>query len=189
MWIIILFINFSCSNIQQKIVETPEEYRSKSQIELQEYHTDSLKMTNDFLKMIKNHEGDFYSYEPKYVDTLKSTVAIDTILLNSSENKAIILLTTESLLKDYREVIDKKLTKMGSKILFDGFCFFAKKKDDKWTYYSYSINVGKYHKINECIERLREIYFHELSSMKQKDYNRYNVDDVRIWEEPIWKKF
>ena len=188
-WIIILISNLSCSNTKDRTGETPNQFKTKEQANLSQYKIDSLKMFNDFTKMMKNHEGEFYSYKPENVDTTKSIIHIDTIVFSPNRNKAFVLLSTEFLLKKYTKVIDEKLTNLGSKKLFDGHGFFCKMKGGKWFYEHYYVEVGNYENLQECLDRLREIYFHEISLMNRNNYNRFNIDDVRMWEEPVWKKF
>ncbi|PWJ59907.1 hypothetical protein CLV98_10181 [Dyadobacter jejuensis] len=187
---IVYLFNTSCSDSQQNHVYTPDEYKNNVHLPKDKYYKDSLSIINDLTTRLKKQDEIFYAYKAPVVDTTKSQILIDTILFDSTANKAIILTVVNFLdLNYYRKEINGKQGIANPRILFDGHAFFAQRRKNKWEYKIYYIHVGKYEKKAECLQRLREIYFHELKSLQEADYNRYNIDDKRIWQEPIWNQF
>lgn len=89
----------------------------------------------------------------------------------------------------YRAKINGKEVKPNKKFLYDGFAVLTKKNKVKWNYKIYYIHAVNYESAFKCLARLREIYFHELGPINEKGYNRYNIDDKRMWNEPIWNSF
>lgn len=178
------------SNFKSDLIYTPERYLNMFPVSQKKYYVDSLRILDDIMVMVKKNEQDFYAYKYPFIDPIKTAILIDTIIYDSSRTKQLILLAIKTFdLEYYRGDINGKEVKPKKRFLHDGFAILAKMNAKNRSYKNYYIQVGNYGNQIECFERLREIYFHELGPMQETEYNRYNMDDKRIWSEPIWKKF
>jgi hypothetical protein len=139
--------------------------------------------------MIKKHKDGFYPYTPLWVDTTKSEVIIDTIVFNDSMNKAFILLSAKSLYWHRHKTVNGVFKDIGKAFVFDGYGLLAKKNNNNWTYKAYEVQSTLFNNKSDCFERLREIYFHELSIWHPYNDIHYNIDDKRIWNQSIWENF
>ncbi len=181
----ILLIAFiaGCQNSKSELANTPIEHKYKNVADSNRSKIDNLAIFNDLTKMLKNNENAFSVYAYPNVDTSQSKIIIDTMPFNNAENKAFILFATKYLDLDYYR---KENTKPVIKIQFDGHGVLAYRADNQWQYKFHFIKISNYSKVGDCFKRLREIYFHEIAPMQEKGYNLYNIDDERMWNEPIW---
>lgn len=174
----------------QNVFNTPKEYKNYVIVSRELYKTDSIGISEKLNKMVGNHEEFFYSYSSEYVDTSKSRVLIDTILYNSEKNQLFVLATIEFNAKEYWKNVNGELKNLKNVKLYDGVGLYLKKLDNvSKIYRSYNVVAGGYSSIFDCKNRMKEIYFGEIPTFEQNGFNRYNIDDVRMWKEPMWHNF
>lgn len=186
--LLFIIVCISCDR-NQKAVDTPQEFKNKAEVSKEFYKTDSLKILNVLNKMVVSHEDFFYSYSSEYVDSTHSKVLIDTILYNEDKNKIFVLVTVEFVAKEFRKEIDGKLKVLNNVKLYDGIGIMIKSKHENFIFKEYFHNIGNYSLLADCKNYLRKLFFKELSTSNETGYNLYNIDDIRMWDEPMWDKF
>lgn len=187
--IIHLFLLIITCGKSQKSFNTSKEFKNNVEVSKELYKTDSINILNKLNKMVLSHEDFFYSYPPEFVDTTLSKVKIDTILYNKEKNKQFVLISVEFVLKEFRKNVDGKSKILNNIKLYDGMGIYVYKVNNStYVFKSYGIEAGNYEIDEECKSRLNEIYFTEIPSYNQKGYNLFNIDDKRMWNQPMWEK-
>ncbi len=187
-WIInLLLCLIGCSKGKNEENSTIINHKFNNEVSRTMYTSDILLITKDLRIALTKYEGIFFSYKAPYVDTLNSVVTVDSLIYNENKNKVFVFLNVKYLFNDYTKVLNGKLTHLGPKILYDGFGYLAKRKGNSFICKQIGRQFVKYENLQDLKERQREYFFEELIEL-QNDGFRYNVNDSRMWDEPIWGK-
>ena len=164
---------------------TPQQYLNRTVVSDSLYTSDSLVFVNQMLSFIAKEESAYY---PTRFDTITSTVFIDTILYSSDSRKAVFFSITRDANKNVLG------TKDPDGYHYNARCFLALRDSvsKAWSVSWFRIlNNSFYSDYEDISRRFRRRYFVELVSVKgEGDESRYkyNVNDVRFWDGPAWKK-
>jgi hypothetical protein len=173
----------SCNAQTQK--DTPEYYKNKSHTKPEVYQKITFKVIDSIKNKILNKEDPYY---PPENDSL-TEIFVDTLLFSPSMNKIAFFVITEN--------SNDKLLDKGNKNQFhySSYCFIGHLdssyniKDFKWVSGGSLFNFKS--KINAS-NRIRDIYFKEITNRtnsKGESTYKYNFDDVRFWNGPLWSKY
>jgi hypothetical protein len=88
----------------------------------------------------------------------------------------------------YIEIKNKKAIHVGPKVVYYGYDALAKKSKLKWNYIRNNMTFSNYHKKADCSSDLRYYYLYKIGLGETSGVNRYNIDDVRVWNESIWNR-
>ncbi|HAL82768.1 MAG TPA: hypothetical protein DCO83_11460 [Mucilaginibacter sp.] len=159
--------------------DTPEKYLSYIVVRKQVYTKDKAEISKKFRYQVDKHIDFFYS-EVFDDDT---QIIIDTILYSPDFNKvAIFVLTKNSTSK-------KLAPDVNSDWYYDGSCYLGTRQKDtfslSWIGPSFDNSPDK----TKLIDQVHEYYFRLYATEKDpKDRYRYNLNDIRFWNAPIWKE-
>lgn len=174
----------------QKKVDTPSEFRYHNKIVNKEYSADSLELSKLLNRRVINHESFFYSYSGINVDSTKSIVRIDTMLYNNDKNKIFILISIENHRNEYRIKVDNVYKTINDVTVFDGMGILVKRNNDAtFEFRTYGNDLTNVNSLAECREILKLMYFRDLNLSSNPGFNKYKLDDKRMWNEPMWNKF
>lgn len=145
------------------------------------FHQEILK--DSIKQLIKEKSLAFY---PKEND-LFTEIIIDTILYSPDKDKATFFVITKN--------SNDKLLIGGNKneYHYDAHVFTAYLKGDSTfndIYWIRASNISNFYTLEKTSFRIKEMYFEDFS--KRHDVNgnsmyKYNLDDIRFWDGPIWK--
>jgi hypothetical protein len=166
-----------------KKTDTPKDYLSNTVIKKEDYIRDSVTLLIEFQKFLRNHQNSFYKKE--YFDSTQ--LIIDTIMYSPDFNKVAVFVITKN--PTFRQLTPNK----DFSSYYDAYCYLGIRLNDgfnlKWLRRFYPIN---WYDRNEISNEIRDAYFNEFSVLK--DINglsqyKYNLNDKRFWECPVWKEY
>ncbi|HEV7381340.1 MAG TPA: hypothetical protein VGN64_16190, partial [Dyadobacter sp.] len=73
-WMVMCLVIGSCSQSQNRITDTPNEFKQRYPVSHANYYEDSIQFKNDLSELLKTRAGIFYSYDDRYVDTAQSSI-------------------------------------------------------------------------------------------------------------------
>jgi hypothetical protein len=167
----------SCDEFKDKII-TPNEFINQVSPESEKYSKDSIELEKQFKKQLLARK-DFFQ-NSSYTDS--TIVTVDSIIYSSSLNKlSVFILVTNP--------TSRQLAPNSKHALyFEGTCYLAIRQKDsmlvKWLGPSFSNSYDK----NELREIMRDSYFTESANRKPESDCKYNLNDYRFWDCPIWAK-
>ncbi len=173
----------SCKNKVQNI--TPDEFRYHSKVnpEIYEKNTKALK---DSIKMLIRYKSE--PYEIKEYDSL-TEIFVDTILYSPKKDKIAFFIITKN--------SNDKLLDKGSKDEFhyNADCFIGP-LNNRYNVKAF-VNIQEHSLFNfdnqkSTSDRIREVYFKEINmvtNLEGKSLYKYNFDDVRFWDSPVWDNY
>ncbi len=180
--IAILFCNLchGCTGIKSDT--TPAKYKYKTLIKEDKYkaHTSILKDSIRFF--IKEKK---FAYYPKENDTL-TQIIIDTILYSPKYDKAAFFVITQN--------SNAKSLNPGNanEYHYDAHCFIANYSDSNNFYNIFWLDqssLSNYHNLGNTRRDIRDLYFKDFKT-RQDGYGnslyKYNIDDIRFWDGPVW---
>jgi hypothetical protein len=173
------FLLYSCSDAQNI---TPRKYQNHFIVKQEIYDRHKFSLQDTIRKLIEEKDGPYYPIEN---DSL-TQIFIDTILYSPSKNKLAFFVITKN--------SNDKLLSGGNKneYHFDAHCFIGYLDSDyKINSITWVIgyNLSNYKTYEEVSARIKQIYFKELSTRtnnKDESTYKYNFDDIRFWEGPLW---
>jgi hypothetical protein len=137
---------------------------------------------------LSNHEQSFYNKE--YFDSTE--IIIDTILYNTNFNKIAVFAITKTPMYRRKEVFRVKNTSHW----YDAYCYIGIRTDTvanslKLEWVKRSIIINWYNE-DEVSRAIRDQYFTEFATIRDtsgKYKYKYNLDDKRFWDSPIWDEY
>lgn len=186
-WGIALFLGASCqygTGVGEKR-NTEKEFLNHTINSKQNYFQDSIKLLDQLNLYLQNHEQSFHS--KAYFDSTE--LILDTILYSIDFNKIALFVITKN--PTYRQLAPD----IDHEWYYDAFCYLAIRKsgsdsfDLKWLKNFYPINWYDKREISDLI---KDMYFTEFSTIKDSSgasMYKYNLDDIRFWDSPIWIKY
>lgn len=181
-FIIIVVCNFcyGCASISDT---TPKKYRNKTKVSSEIYKADQEILKDSIKNLIIRRDLAYYSKD----NDLFTEVIIDTILYSPMKDKVVFFVITKN--------SNDKLISGGKRneYNYNAHCFIAYLKEDSVfsdIYWIRASNINNFINIEKTSFRIREMYFNDFS--KRQDINgnslyKYNVNDIRFWNGPIWK--
>src|SRR5258708_7911653 len=162
---------------------TPADYRNHAMVSSGIYKKQIIDLTDSIKSFIKSNGGPYY---PTENDSL-TQIFIDTILYSPKKDKfAVFVITKNS--------NDKLLLKGNNfEFHFNGHCFIghlnnlSKVLDIVWVSSAPTFSHYKDFKITSKL--MREAYFTKFNiaeNNKGESYYKYNFDDIRFWDGPLW---
>lgn len=170
---------FSCEGVMQKKY-TPKEFLNRSISKKEDYEEDSIASIKLLRTLLLMREGFFDN--KVYFDSTQ--LIIDTILYSPDFNRLAVFLMTQN--PTYRQLLPN--TK--NKFYYDATCYLGSRVNDSislsWIGPSFTNSPNRY----ELSKLIRDYYFRSFASMDSSGLNihKYNLDDVRFWDCPIWKE-
>jgi len=163
---------------------TPKEYKYVDTVNIEIYKKAISEITDSVKNRITLKENPYYQSE----NDSSTIVLIDTILYRPTLDKiAFIVITQNS---------NNKLLEKGKKneSHYDAHCFIGICKNNKIVQFAWvsAFSLSNYRDKYSASNDIRSYYFTELTSGINKEGKspfKYNFDDVRFWEGPIWKKY
>ena len=164
---------------------TPDNYKYFNSVSKEQYQRSQAEIKDSIETLIKGKHDPF---QPTENDSL-TEIYIDTILYGPNKDKyASFIITGNS---------NDKLIDKGKKeeYHYNAFCFIGKLttdstiKDLTWVN---AHSLVRYKSLKEVSFRIREIYFKEITmrtNLEDKSTFKYNFDDSRFWDGPIWHKY
>jgi hypothetical protein len=173
---------YGCGIAQNR---TPEKYQYISIVNEGIYQKNKIALVDSIHVMIKRNIDPYNSVE----NDLETKIFVDSILYSPQGDKiAFFVLTGNS---------NDKLIHKGNKSEFhyDAHCFIGHINKDyqlldmTWLR---GHNLSNYQSLKDASNRIREVYFKELilrRNSKGESTYKYNLDDVRFWNGPLWDKY
>ena len=161
---------------------TPDKYKYFDAVSLETYKKNTITISDSIRNRIKSKLDPYFQTEN---DSL-TEIIIDTILYSPKKDKfAFFAISKNS---------NDKLLDKGNKNEFhyDAHCFIGhldsgyKIKDIAWLR---GHNLSDYKTLESTSKRIREVFFQEITertNSKGESTYKYNLDDVRFWEGPLW---
>jgi hypothetical protein len=171
----VYFCCFSCDSRLKKY--TPAKYLNNTKINSGDYSQDSVLLVKELYVKLFNHEDFFSSTE--YFDSTR--LIIDSIVYSPDYKKMAVFViiknpTTRQLVPDEKH-----------QWYYDATSYLGIRNDDsiklKWLGPNFTNSTNK----EELSELIRDSYFTEFATDDPK--YPYNLNDIRFWECPVWKKF
>jgi len=166
-------------------IHTPKEFLSNVHAEKSLYLNDSIQLVQEFSNLMVHHEQSFGSKE--YFS--KTRIIIDTILYSANYYKLAVFIITEN--PTSRQLSPKE----NYKVYYNAFCYLAMRDSiggalqTRWLRSFYPIN---WYSQAEVSSLLRDMYFTEFATIKNGDKTytyKYNLDDIRFWDCPVWEVY
>ncbi|MEY8761856.1 hypothetical protein [Chryseobacterium tongliaoense] len=157
---------------------TPEKYRSETQVTSQKYTSDSLKLVNQMHSLIKEHKESFYSGE--YDNSTQ--IIIDTIMYSSDFNRITFFVITKNPVK--------KLSKPEKNYqwYYDATCYIGQRIQDSFNLKWVGPNYTNSYDLEHISKEIENYFFKKRAS--EPAYNgekKYNINDTRYWTSSDWK--
>lgn len=165
-------------------MSTPTEFKSYTIVDDSVYEMDRISTLRVLQKKLKNHQASFFSKE--YFDSTR--LLIDTIMYDSSRQKRAVFVLAEN------PTTRQSGPNNDHKIYYNAYCYLFERKNQADTFTAKWFNVFSsinFYEKKEIRESIRELYFHELSTIvggDDKPVYIYNLDDKRFWNGPGWAK-
>jgi hypothetical protein len=177
----ICYFALSCNSQNQ----TPGSYKYFNNVSKEKNKIIQNEIVDSIKVFIETKQEPFH---PNENDSL-THIYIDTILYSPNNNKyASFIITKNS---------DDKLLNKGNadEYHYNAYLFIGKLKADfnvKDLTWVDAHSLVMYKSIKEASLRIREVYFKEITDRKNlanESTFKYNIDDVRFWDSPIWQKY
>jgi len=178
--ILLAFISSSCLRDQSE--STQVKLLNNTRVSDSLYVIHKQMLTDSIRKFISARE---LAYYPEGNDA-KTEIYLDTILYSPDITRLAFFVVTGN--------TNDKLPTIGSKTKFhyDGYCFIANIRSDSIVENIQWVNVmtvSNYSDLDRASNRLRDMYFNELSRIKDVDASskyKYNISERGFWNGPIW---
>ncbi len=161
--------------------DTPKEFLSNVKLETNDYTNDSINILKQLKSLLKNHQQSFY--DKNYFDSTR--LIIDTILFSPSFNRLAVLVITKN--PTYRQSMPDNRYKW----YYDGYCYFGVKENDSIALSWMGDMYINFYDKKGLVNSLREFYFRRLGEVKDAaglPKYKYNLNDIRFWNCPVWKE-
>ena len=173
-------IGSSCLGDQPK--STQLKFVNNTRVSDSLYLIHKQMLTDSIRKFISARE---LAYYPEGNDA-ETKIYLDTIMYSPDITRLAFFVVTGN--------TNDKLPTRGSKTEshYDGYCFIANIRSDSIVENIQWVNiltVSNYSDLDKASNRLRDMYFNELSRIKDIDdlsKYKYNISDRRFWNGPIW---
>lgn len=166
----------------QKNTDTPEEYLSHVQVSKSNYSRDSIKILSQLIFLLHNHDQSFYL---KYYSD-STELIIDSILYSPGLNRLAVIVFAKNPLDKQVEPNNK------FEFYYDGSCYLGVLQNDtievNWMDDFFYPN---YHDERKLSKTIKEFCFRTFTSIKDYDGKtkyKYNLNDIRFWDGPVWKE-
>lgn len=185
-WVLIFSITFGCRPLDP-LWNTQPEFKNNVQVPQAIYHQDSVTIIKLLNELIAEKVYPFNRNLTKDYTDLR----LDTIVYSQDKNKLFFFLTFRYTNTHAYEKRGSEYVNVDDAFHFDAFCFLAKQTkkqtDNRWKLYCFDfLNAGddSYLPLSNTIRRM---YFHQIATFRE-DECRYNFDDIRMWNEPLWNR-
>jgi hypothetical protein len=161
---------------------TPNKYKYFNTVSLEIYKSNIETISDSIRNRIKSKQDPYYQTEN---DSL-TEIIIDTILYSPKKDKFSFFVINKN--------SNDKLLDKGNKNEFhyDAHCFIGhlgsgyKIEDMTWLR---GHSLSNFKTLEGTSKRIREVYFREITertNSKGESTYKYNLDDVRFWDGPLW---
>jgi len=162
---------------------TPVKFRNHTTV-MPGVYKNHHAILNDNIRLLIKQKVD--PFDSKENDSM-TEVFIDTILYSPKKDRIAFFAITKN--------SNDKLIGGGNKseYHYNAHCFIADLGSDSYInniYWVRAFNLSNYKSLKEASERIRKIHFKEFKRRvddKGKSLYKYNLDDVRFWDGPVWK--
>jgi hypothetical protein len=176
-FIIAYALTCSCKGIKQK-EETPREFLNFTEISRQNYTDDSVKIIKQLMVLLAKRKDFFYN--KAYFDSTE--LIIDSIIYNPDFCKLAAFVIVKN--PTYRQLVPDT----GSEWYYDATCYLGLRQKDtielSWIGPVFTNSTDKQNVSNE----IRQACFRTFATRDTSDAYSYNLNDIRFWNSPIWKK-
>lgn len=170
---------YSCNGVKQKKY-TPKEFLNHTVIGPEDYTKDSVECINQ-LKFFLLNKKDFF-HNKAYFDSTQ--LIIDSIIYSPDFNKMAVFVVIKNPV--YRQLIPDK----NYEWYYDATCYLGVKKSDSINLSWIGPSFTNSHNKSELSGILRDSYFTDFATKDTVGLHtyKYNINDVRFWDCPIWKE-
>jgi hypothetical protein len=162
----------------RKNTDTPSEFLSHNTIKKEDYTKDSIEVLSQLTNLLKSHEDFFYS--SAYFDSTE--LIIDSILYSPDLNRLAVLVITKN--PTYRQLAPDK----NHDWYYDGTSYLGVRQNDtinlSWIGPRFTNSSNEKDMSND----IREACFRTFVTEKASKLYKYNMNDKRFWDSPIWKE-
>jgi len=185
LYIYLLLIGFVGSCQQKQVgTPTPDEFKYVNSFTREEYLKDSLEIIEKIKVMFNKKDGPYYENGN---DSL-TKIFIDTILYSPDDNRMATFVITKN--------SNDKLLSPGSpnEYNYNAHCFIGERKEaeESWNLKWFRrLNFTRHKTYSYVSEKIRYRYFNNIVQLKKaggESQYKYNFDDVRFWNGPVWDK-
>lgn len=162
----------------RKNTDTQKEYLNHTVIKKENYTKDSIEVLSQLRTLLVRHEDFFYS--KAYFDSTQ--LIIDSILYSPDFSKLAVFVITKN--PTYRQLAPAK----SSEWYYDATCYLGVRQKDtialSWIGPVFTNSSNEKNISND----IREACFRTFVTKDTSDAYAYNLNDIRFWDSPIWKK-
>ncbi len=157
--------------------DTPENFLNYVQVTHQEYYRDSVIVINELKVLLKNRK-DFFQ-NSAYFDSTQ--LIVDSILYNQALDKVAVFVLAKN--PTYRQLSPNNENMW----YYDATCFLGNRKGQSIELIWVGPVLTNAENEKDASKYIRDACFRHFVSTEGGIY-LYNVNDVRFWSSPIWKK-
>lgn len=161
-------------------VLTPEEFLNNSRISSADYSEDSTELLLELKKMLNNHEASFHSKE--YDDA--TVLIIDTIIYNENFDRLGVFVISKN--PTYKQLAPDS----NHSWYYDATCYLGLKQQDTISLSWLGPNFTNSSDQKTLSAMFRDACFTAFANTDTTNGGlyRYNLNDKRFWEGPLWQK-
>lgn len=178
--LLFLYFQYICGWYEFKLYKkTPKEYVSNTFINKKKYSLDSANIVIQIQGFVKNNQESFYSKE--YDESTQ--IIVDTILYSPDYKKIATFIIAKNSTK--KQLMPNK----NYKWYYDATCYLGTKQDDSFLLSWIGPNYTNSNDMESISKKIRSYYFKQKSSSTDNGGDKYNIDDVRYWNDnEKWEK-
>ena len=183
-YIVLILLSFAAGCAKPQAPKTPEEYKYQIIISENDYRLDNEYLRSTITTLVEKKAGPFYpdSYDDK------TDIFIDSILYSPDQSRIVFFVIAKNSNANLLKTNDPE----GEH--FDAMCFLGTKESTNrdWIVRWFRImNFHTYTTYSDVSAKIRFRYFRNLVEIKNEEGEsryKYNIDDIRFWEGPVWDK-
>lgn len=186
-WVLVLIIIFGCRPVDP-LWNTQPEYKNNVHVSDVIYHQNSAMIIKLLNEQIAKKT---YPFNRNFTKDYTNLI-VDTIVYNQDKSKMFFFLIFKYTNTHAYEKRGSEYVNIGDAFHFDAFCFLAKRakkqNDNPWKLYCFDfLNAGD-DSSQPLSNTIRRMYFHQIATFREDEPCRYNFDDIRMWNEPLWNR-
>jgi len=162
----------------RKWTDTPGKFLNQTLVEKGVYTRDSVRLMAGLRERLQEHEGFFNN--TAYFDGTQPK--IDTIIYSPDLSKLGVLVLVKN--PTNRQLVPDK----GSDWYYDATCYLAVRRGDSLLLAWIGPNFSNSPSEQAVSEDIRDACFKYFVSQDTNSVYKYNLNDIRFWNSPIWKK-
>ncbi|QJB36431.1 hypothetical protein HF324_00565 [Chitinophaga oryzae] len=167
----------------EKRIRTPKAFLNTVKRDADSYVKDKDVLAHQMRELMIKHEQSFHSAE--YYDS--TVLQIDSILYSRDYQKVIVFVLTKNPIR--RQLWPAK----NYYWYYNAFCYLGiRQKDGFKLEWMDSFNIINFYDREKASEAIKDMYFTQFATIREVNGEyiyKYNFDDMRFWNDPIWEKY